>query len=47
MFDISTVKKTKKAKAPKIVLAGPGKIGKTTFAASAPQAVGILTEDGA
>ena len=29
------------------VIAGPGKIGKTTFAAHAPNAVGILTEDGA
>ncbi|NBW51495.1 MAG: ATP-binding protein [Betaproteobacteria bacterium] len=47
MFDLNSIKKTKRARAPKIVIAGPGKIGKTTFAAQAPNAVGILTEDGA
>jgi hypothetical protein len=47
MFDLNSIKKTKRARAPKIVIAGPGKIGKTTFAAHAPNAVGILTEDGA
>jgi hypothetical protein len=46
-FDLSSISKTKRMRAPKIVVAGPGKIGKTTFAASAPNAVGILTEDGA
>jgi len=46
-FDLSSISKTKRLRAPKIVIAGPGKIGKTTFAASAPNAVGILTEDGA
>lgn len=46
-FDLSSISKTKRMRAPKIVVAGPGKIGKTTFAASAPHAVGILTEDGA
>lgn len=46
-FDLSSISKTKRMRAPKIVVAGPGKIGKTTFAASAPGAVGILTEDGA
>ncbi|NBS94085.1 MAG: ATP-binding protein [Betaproteobacteria bacterium] len=46
-FDLSSICKTKRMRAPKIVVAGPGKIGKTTFAASAPRAVGILTEDGA
>jgi hypothetical protein len=34
-------------RAPKIVIVGQGKIGKTTFAAMAPNAIGILTEDGA
>jgi hypothetical protein len=29
-----------------MVLCGDGKIGKTTFAASAPDSIGILTEDG-
>jgi len=46
-FDLSSVRRTKRLRAPKIVVAGPGKIGKTTFAASAPNAIGILTEDGA
>jgi hypothetical protein len=45
-FDIKSISKTRRLRAPKVVIAGPGKIGKTTFAASAPNAVGILTEDG-
>lgn len=46
-FNLNSISKTKRIRAPKIVLAGPGKIGKTTFAAMAPDAIGILTEDGA
>lgn len=46
-FNLASVQRTRRLRAPKIVLAGPGKIGKTTFAASAPNAIGILTEDGA
>jgi hypothetical protein len=46
-FDLKSISKTKRLRAPKIVIAGPGKIGKTNFAAAAPGAVGILTEDGA
>lgn len=46
-FDISSISKTKRLRAPKLVIAGPGKIGKTTFAAQAPNPIGILTEDGA
>jgi hypothetical protein len=46
-FDLKSISKTKRMRAPKIVIAGPGKIGKTTFASEAPNAVGILTEDGA
>ena len=46
-FDLLSIRRTKRLRAPKIVIAGPGKIGKTTFAASAPNAIGILTEDGA
>lgn len=46
-FDLSSISRTKRMRAPKIVIAGPGKIGKTTFAAHAPNAIGILTEDGA
>lgn len=46
-FDISSITRTKRMQAPKILLAGQPKIGKTSFAASAPNAIGILTEDGA
>lgn len=46
-FNLASISKTRRLRAPKIVIAGPGKIGKTTFAASAPGAVGVLTEDGA
>lgn len=46
-FNLSAISKTKRTRAPKIVIAGPGKIGKTTFASMAPNAIGILTEDGA
>jgi hypothetical protein len=46
-FDLNAISKTKRTRSPKIVIAGPGKIGKTTFAAMAPNAIGILTEDGA
>ena len=46
-FNLASISKTRRLRAPKVVIAGPGKIGKTTFAASAPNAVGILTEDGA
>ena len=46
-FDLSSISKTKRIRAPKIVICGSSKIGKTTFASSAPNAIGILTEDGA
>lgn len=46
-FNLASIQRTKRMRAPKVVIAGPGKIGKTTFAANAPNAVGILTEDGA
>ena len=46
-FSLDSISKTKRLRAPKIVIGGPGKIGKTSFAASAPNSVGILTEDGA
>ena len=46
-FDLKSIRKTKRVRAPKIVIVGQGKIGKTTFAAMAPNAIGILTEDGA
>jgi hypothetical protein len=47
MFDLKSISKTRRVRAPKIVIVGQGKIGKTTFAAMAPKAIGILTEDGA
>jgi hypothetical protein len=46
-ISLESITRTRKVRAPKIVIAGPNKIGKTTFAAMAPGAVGILTEDGA
>lgn len=45
-FNLSSISKTKRLEAPKILLAGEPKIGKSTFASSAPGAIGILTEDG-
>lgn len=46
-FDLNSISKTKRIRAPKIVIGGPGKIGKSTFGSMAPNAIGILTEDGA
>lgn len=46
-FDLQSISKTRRSVAPKVCLYGPGKIGKTTVAASAPNPIGILTEDGA
>jgi hypothetical protein len=46
-FDLKSIAKTKRMRAPKIVVVGPNKIGKTTFASQAPGSIGILTEDGA
>lgn len=45
-FNLQSITKTRRTVAPKIVLYGPGKIGKTTTAAKAQKSVGILTEDG-
>jgi len=46
MFDLKSISRTRRLEAPKILLAGEPKIGKSTFAASAPNAIGIVTEDG-
>lgn len=46
MFDLNSISRTRRLEAPKILLAGEPKIGKSTFAACAPNAIGILTEDG-
>lgn len=45
-FDLSSITKGKRLRAPKIVIYGPPKIGKSTFAASSPASIGILTEEG-
>lgn len=45
-FDIASISRTRRIRAPKIVIAGAGKIGKSTFAASSPASIGILTEQG-
>lgn len=45
-FDLKSISRTRRIAAPKILLAGDSKIGKSTFAASAPNAIGICTEDG-
>jgi hypothetical protein len=45
-FNLQSISKTKRLEAPKIVLTGEIKIGKSTFAASAPNPIGICTEDG-
>lgn len=45
-FDLASITRGKRLRAPKIVIYGPPKIGKSTFAATAPAAVGIITEEG-
>jgi hypothetical protein len=45
-FDLSSISRTRRVRAPKVVIAGQNKIGKSTFASSAPNAIGILTEQG-
>lgn len=46
-ISLSSIQRTRRARPPKIVIAGPGGVGKTTFAAGAPNSIGILTEEGA
>lgn len=45
-FDLSSITKGKRLRAPKIVIYGPPKVGKSTFAATAPNPIGIITEEG-
>jgi hypothetical protein len=45
-FDLASISRTRRVRAPKMVICGTNKIGKSTFAASAPASVGILTEQG-
>lgn len=45
-INLTSITRTRRMGAPKMLLAGETKIGKSTFAASAPNAIGICTEDG-
>ena len=45
-FDLSSITRTRRIRAPKVVISGPNKIGKSTFASHAPASIGILTEQG-
>lgn len=45
-FDLSSITRGKRLRAPKIVVYGPPKVGKSTFAASAPKPIGVITEEG-
>ena len=45
-FDLASISRTRRVRAPKVVIAGANKIGKSTFASQAPNAIGILTEQG-
>lgn len=45
-FDLSSITRGKRLRAPKTVIYGPPKIGKSTFAATSPNPIGILTEEG-
>jgi hypothetical protein len=45
-FDLSSITRGKRLRAPKIVVYGPPKVGKSTFGAGAPNPIGIITEEG-
>ena len=45
-FDLASITRGKRLRAPKIVIYGPPKVGKSTFAAMSPNAIGIITEEG-
>jgi hypothetical protein len=45
-FNLASISKTKQMRAPRILLAGVPKVGKSTFAAGAPNPIVIRTEDG-
>jgi hypothetical protein len=45
-YDLSSIKRNKDLKPPRIMVYGVEGIGKTTFAAGAPKPIFILTEDG-
>lgn len=45
-FDLSSISRGKRLRAPKVVIYGPPKIGKSTLAANSPNPIGIITEEG-
>lgn len=45
-FDLASISRGKRLRAPKIVIYGQPKVGKSTFAASSPNPIGIVTEEG-
>lgn len=45
-FDLTSITRGKRLRAPKVVVYGPPKVGKSTFAASAPRPIGVITEEG-
>jgi hypothetical protein len=45
-FDLNSISKTKRINAPKILVSGQVKLGKSTFASMAPNPIFIQTEDG-
>ena len=45
-FDLKSITRGKRLRAPKVIIYGPPKVGKSTFAAAAPKAIGIITEEG-
>jgi len=45
-IDLKSIKRSSGIKAPRVMLYGPHGLGKTTFAAGAPNPIFILTEDG-
>lgn len=45
-ISLESISKTRRIRAPRVTLVGLPKIGKTTFAAMAPNSIGIITEEG-
>lgn len=45
-FDLASISRGKRLRAPKVVVYGPPKVGKSTFAASSTNPIGIITEEG-
>jgi hypothetical protein len=45
-INLKQISRTRRLESPKVLIAGEAKIGKSSFAASAPNAIGIITENG-